>query len=390
MDKEWMKLKDRGAPQYLNGIDNFLDFAFNNSSVDHAGNQIGTKIRCPCCRCANVHYKTRSEVRFDLLRNGILQSYIVWDKHGEDYNDVSLESEANTDCDGDVDEEMLDMLQVGCGVAGMGLLGGHDRGDDDHSEEAQEPSGEAARFYRLLRDYKDPLVVDGSKVSKLVYIMKLLHLKCLNHWTDTSFTQLLKFQNEVLGSNLLDSYDACRKIIADLGLNYIKIDACPNDCIIYWREHVDAQECLKCHTSRWKTNGKNVPNKLLRYFPIKPRLQKLFMSTKTAKEMRWHKEERINDENVMQHPADSPTWKAFDKEFKSFANDPRSVRLGLAADGFQPFNNFGGSCHSIWPIVLTPYNLPPWMCMKPPYIFLSLLIDGPNSPGMDLDVIFNL
>ncbi|KMS95836.1 hypothetical protein BVRB_004600 [Beta vulgaris subsp. vulgaris] len=159
MDKEWMKLKDRGAPQYLNGIDNFLDFAFNNSSVDHAGNQIGTKIRCPCCRCANVHYKTRSEVRFDLLRNGILQSYIVWDKHGEDYNDVSLESEANTDCDGDVDEEMLDMLQVGCGVAGMGLLGGHDRGDDDHSEEAQEPSGEAARFYRLLQDYKDPLVV---------------------------------------------------------------------------------------------------------------------------------------------------------------------------------------------------------------------------------------
>ncbi|KMT06096.1 hypothetical protein BVRB_7g164130 [Beta vulgaris subsp. vulgaris] len=89
-----------------------------------------------------------SEVRFDLLRNGILQSYIVWDKHGEDYNDVSLESEANTDCDGDVDEEMLD------------------RGDDDHSEEAQEPSGEAARFYRLLQDYKDPLVVDGSKVSK--------------------------------------------------------------------------------------------------------------------------------------------------------------------------------------------------------------------------------
>ncbi|KAL2899706.1 tRNA uridine 5-carboxymethylaminomethyl modification enzyme MnmG [Bienertia sinuspersici] len=119
MDKEWMKLKNRGAPQYLEGIDRFLDFAFYNSSVDHR-----TKIKCPCCKCANVHYKTRSQVRFDLQKNGILQSYIIWDKHGEKYNDVPLDSEAinvdNGDCHDD--QEMLDMLQVGCGVAGMELL----------------------------------------------------------------------------------------------------------------------------------------------------------------------------------------------------------------------------------------------------------------------------
>ena len=89
------------------------------------------------------------------------------------------------------------------------------------------------------------------------------------------------------------------------------------------------------------------------------------MSAKTAKEMRWHKEQRIDD-GIMRHPTDSPTWKSFDEEFSSFAEDPRGVRLGLAADGFQPFNNFGGTSHSIWPVVLTPYNLPPWLCMKPP------------------------
>ncbi|WCJ24620.1 hypothetical protein M5689_006565 [Euphorbia peplus] len=283
------------------------------------------------------------------------------------------------------DEEMLDMLQVRCGVAGPEVLGNDNMDESGNGEEVEEPSKEAARFYRLLEDYKEPLVVDGLKVSKLVYIMKLLHLKCLNHWTNTSFTQLLKFQNANLGCNLPDSYDACRKIISDLGLDYVKIDACPNDCVIYWREHVDAQECPKCHHPRWKTKGKNVPHKILRYFPIKPRLQRLFMSSKTAKEMRWHKEERIDDDE-MTHPADLLQWKSFDKEFKSFADDPRNVRLGLAADGFQPFNNFGGSCHSIWPVVLAPYNLPPWMCMKSPYLFLSLLIDGPNSPGMELDV----
>ncbi|KAL2937506.1 Protein GrpE, partial [Bienertia sinuspersici] len=139
-DKEWKKLKGRGAPQYLEGIDRFLDFAFNNSSADH-----GTKIKCPCCKCANVHYKTRSQVRFYLLKNGILQSYIIWDKHGEKYNDVPLDSEATNDDNGDChdDQVMLDMLQVGCGVARMGLLESHEREDDNHNGEAQQPSGEA-------------------------------------------------------------------------------------------------------------------------------------------------------------------------------------------------------------------------------------------------------
>ena len=37
-------------------------------------------------------------------------------------------------------------------------------------------------------------------------------------------------------------------------------------------------------------------------------------------------------------------------------------------------------------VVLVPYNLPPWLYMKQLYIFLSLLISGPHSPGMSIDV----
>ena len=42
--------------------------------------------------------------------------------------------------------------------------------------------------------------------------------------------------------------------------------------------------------------------------------------------------------------------------------------------------------HSTWPVVLVNYNLPPWMCMKPEYFILSLLIPGPESPGNNIDV----
>ncbi|GKD21945.1 hypothetical protein Tco_1223648 [Tanacetum coccineum] len=66
-----------------------------------------------------------------------------------------------------------------------------------------------------------------------------------------------------------------------------------------------------CNTSRWKdsnTPGKKVPKKVLRYFPIIPRLQRWYKSSHTAKEMTWH-----------------ATGKCTEPE-------PRNVRLGLAAD----------------------------------------------------------
>ncbi|GKB84680.1 uncharacterized protein Tco_0956952 [Tanacetum coccineum] len=81
----------------------------------------------------------------------------------------------------------------------------------------------------------------------------------------------------------------------------------------------------------------------------------------------------------------SPAWKTFDFKYPDFAKEPRNVRLGLASDGFNPFRNMSTS-HSTWPVVLMPYNLPPWMCMKKPYLMLSLLIPGPSAPGNNIDV----
>ncbi|XP_019175589.1 PREDICTED: uncharacterized protein LOC109170907 [Ipomoea nil] len=78
--------------------------------------------------------------------------------------------------------------------------------------------------------------------------------------------------------------------------------------------------------------------------------------------MRWHKERRIDDGEYLRHPADSKAWKDFDKEFPWFANDARNVRLGLASDGFNPFGNMSNA-YSMWPVILIPYNLPPWMCV---------------------------
>jgi hypothetical protein len=68
-----------------------------------------------------------------------------------------------------------------------------------------------------------------------------------------------------------------------------------------------------------------------------------------------------------------------------FIVDGRNVWLGLTSDGFNPFGNISTS-HSTWPVLLVPYNLYPWMCIKQTPFILSLVILGPSSPGMDINV----
>ena len=89
----------------------------------------------------------------------------------------------------------------------------------------------------------------------------------------------------------------------------------------------------------------------------------------------------------MRHPADSKAWKHLDEKYreKEFAKDARSVWLGLASDGFNPVGLMSIS-HTTWPVILIPYNLPPWMCMKQHNWIMSMIIPGPKSAGNNIDV----
>ncbi|GJY67183.1 hypothetical protein Tco_0920352 [Tanacetum coccineum] len=140
--------------------------------------------------------------------------------------------------------------------------------------------------------------------------------------------------------------------------------------------------------SRWKDNnttGKKVPNKVLRNFLIIPRLQHLYKSNHTTKQMTWYATGKSTDNSKMQHLDNGKAWKNFDTRYLNFAAEPRNVRLGLAVDGFNPFGNLSQS-YSMWPVILTTYNLPLWLCMKETSLMPMLLFPGSKSPGKDIDV----
>ena len=107
--------------------------------------------------------------------------------------------------------------------------------------------------------------------------------------------------------------------------------------------------------------------------------------------MRWHADKRIDD-GMLRHSADSPRWRNVNRlkpldGGDCFGKDPRNVRFALSTDGMNPFGNFS-TTHSTWPVNLSIYNLPPWLCMKRKYIMLAILIQCPRKPGNDIDVYF--
>ncbi|GJV98177.1 putative transposon, En/Spm-like protein [Tanacetum coccineum] len=117
------------------------------------------------------------------------------------------------------------------------------------------------------------------------------------------------------------------------------------------------------------------------YFPIIPRLQRLFKIESISEDLRWHATRRITD-GVLRHPADSQAWRTIDEKFPEIAEDTRNLRLGISADGVDV--NTGNRHHNVWPVLTVIYNLPPWLCMKRKFINLSVLISG--YPGNDIDV----
>ncbi|RYQ90476.1 hypothetical protein Ahy_B09g096558 [Arachis hypogaea] len=236
------------------------------------------------------------------------------------------------------------------------LVNEHPGGDADELPYLyNEPSREACNFHDLLDDGEQELYPGCSKFSKLSFLVRLYHIKSMCGVSDKAFRKILELLAEAFEHARIPStvHDA-KKVIRKLGLAYKKIDACPNDCMLYQGSDEELTKYKRCGTSRWKhktkknsrvrinmvvkKNGKPQAAKILHYFPLIPRVQRLYMYSKTAIDMLWYKR-GPNSDGMYRHPRDAEAWKSFDRRYPDFSGDPRSGRLALASDGFNPFGN---------------------------------------------------
>ncbi|XP_074368481.1 uncharacterized protein LOC141708644 [Apium graveolens] len=325
MDKSWI-FKDRDSLEYEIGVESFLIFAEENSKDPK-------NIPCPCGHCDNFRKYNVKVIRGHLYEKGFSLGYTDWIWHGETSYKSVRSSAGSTFLpkEQNAQSETIDVCEAAYN-------------SDDH---------DSYDFNRFVADAEQPLY-KGSECTKLESMLKLHNWKSRFGISDNAFTDLLTSvgsffpQDHVLPVN---AYEA-KKTLSDLGLEYIKFHACPNNCILYRGINLNASECPKCRLSRWKVakDGKlrvNSPAKVMWYFPIISRFKRIFKSPDTAEQLIWHSKQQSND-GQMRHPADSPSWRNIDYRWPSFANDPRNLRLALGADGINPFNNGLSNRYNCW------------------------------------------
>ncbi|XP_063942633.1 uncharacterized protein LOC135150301 [Daucus carota subsp. sativus] len=290
--------------EFKAGCQVFLDYAYSHPECLNERKQI----RCPCLKCKNVNYLDRDTVNYHLLVSGFMRNYEeCWWAHGQK-RDGGLTTNNSVNS---ATNRMNDMTHD---LAGP---------DFDWEQTGEQPmNSDAKDFFKFLKEGSEPLWQGCTEHTKLSAVATLLNIKADHNMSHECFEALLKAIKSMLPENesLPNNYYYCKKMVKKLGLGYQKIDACPNDCMLYFKENEKMTQCTICGHDRFKPNKgglstkkSTIPFKILRYFPITDRLKRLFMSSRTAEHMRWHAKSPSKD-GELNHPADGEAWKEFNKK----------------------------------------------------------------------------
>ena len=376
------------------------------------------RIHCPCSKCKGRVQRSIAKVKDHLIRNGREPSFRVWRGPGErDGSDEEWEQELRRPQrrhDGHIDEgldmhamveeafqsideapapditmeERVEDIVMGAFTVVDELA--HDEHEFSDDEVEDEVLAENGGCIAEEDNYGDPQELEeaieelyhGAKSSVLAATILIMTL-CTVHGVSNKFADQLftLFREHLLPSeNMLPkNLHAAKGLISKLGLNYNTIHACQAGCVLFRGQYEGATHCPKCNKPRYKDEAnKRRPLKVLRHFPLIPRLRRMFRTPTISELMVWHAKNTSTD-GLVRHPCDSKAWKHVHENVdSSFGQEDRNIHLGMAADGVNPFK-LQRTSWSTWPVMLLNYNIPPWLTTKKFFIMLALLIPGKQS-----------
>jgi hypothetical protein len=123
---------------------------------------------------------------------------------------------------------------------------------------------------------------------------------CRTNGTSNTFINellsLLKMSILPQPNTLPSNEQEASKLLQKLGLAYKVIHACPKGHMLLCGFHENDQICHKCGANRFKAVGTSlVPQKVLRHFPIIPRLKQMYNTLGQALLITWHVKNRSSD-----------------------------------------------------------------------------------------------
>jgi hypothetical protein len=284
--------------KWINKTQEFIDHAFSR--------RLDEDVKCPYSRCRNALCEDKRTLTMHICKFGFMPGYDVWTHHGETIHQrIASVAEDDDDKSGDDRmDEMLDAIQ-----------------SELETNREDPPTPEVQKFFDMLRASDEPLH-DYTTVSVLAFVTRIMSNKSKFTFSNKCYKEILRLFNNVLPNNhkmLKDMYQS-KKLLSTLSMEYEKIDVCKDNCMIFYKEHKNEMKCLKYGKPMFvevvNEDGEKVTtktaHKLLRYMPLTHRMKQMFISKKTARHMRWHKEGVRENDQVMVHPSDSKAWKALD------------------------------------------------------------------------------
>ena len=110
---------------------------------------------------------------------------------------------------------------------------------------------------------------------------RLINLKCeynIPHRAIDGFALLPKdiYHDD---NRMTEIFYATKKILAGLKMPHERINVCPKGCMLFWKDVAYLDKCKVCY-AQWYRNktlkGKLTAKKQMIYFPLTPRLQRLY------------------------------------------------------------------------------------------------------------------
>ncbi|GJX61984.1 hypothetical protein Tco_0294884 [Tanacetum coccineum] len=282
IDKSWTTISNRNSDAFLDGL-----FAF----IKHCEpllHPITRKIRCPCSRCCNRddNFVTLKTLEVHISSHGFDQHYTTWKYHGEPILPLPPPVPHSP--------EHIDMDAFFEDISANNVPTPPTQTTGPQPAQTTGPNNE---FEELLSRSTQKLY-PGCDMTTLEFTTEISHIKALHKITDAGFNKILALLQKACspskGYNFPSSYYEIKKTYKKIGLGYESIHACINDCFLFWgsEDNLKMPNCPICKASRWKdpkkTKGKKVANKVVRYFPLTPRLQRMFNTKHIAKWMTWH------------------------------------------------------------------------------------------------------
>ncbi|CAM8959030.1 unnamed protein product [Rhodiola kirilowii] len=216
---------------FIAGVKNFIETAMSKDFLAS-----DNTIRCPCTKCKNRRFINIRKMEEHLYKYGFTPKCFNWTLHGEDLAETNkIWSHASF-------AEMFPDFASPNDIPQWSNFG-----------EQQIQNVEVNRFFNLLNSSSEPAYKGCTTETELSINMKMLATKANYGFSEGAFNAMCGTMKILIGggNKIPSSFKQSKKLLADLGMGYKRIDVCVGGCMIYYGYDKSMTVCHFCSKPRY-------------------------------------------------------------------------------------------------------------------------------------------